>query len=112
MLAVMTSSGFKKHKYLVWSSKAYQVPNSIQSREYSTDRGMGGASYRTDADRDLNVFNVEHDDNGLYLNSDYGNPDTLYNPDNRFVCVVPRNYPRFSPLSAESFRSLRNQPPS
>ena len=112
MLAVMTSSGFKKQKYLVWSAMAHRVPDSIQSKEYSMDRGMGGASYCTDANRDLNVFNIEHGGNGLYLNSDNGNPDTLYNPDNRFVCVVPRNYPCFSPPSAESFRSLRNQPPS
>ena len=90
MLAVMTSSGFKKQKYLVWSAKAYRVSHSIQSGEYSMDSGMGGASYCTDTDRDLDVFNVEHDDNGLYLNSDNGNSDTLYNPDNRFVCVVPR----------------------
>ena len=69
---------------------AHQVPNSIQSGKYSTDSGMGGASYCTDANRDLNVFNVERDDDELYLNSNNGNPDTLYNPDNRFVCVVPR----------------------
>lgn len=73
---------------------------------------MGGTSYGTDANCDLNVFNIEHDDNGLWLNSNNGYPNTLYNPDNRFVCVVPRNYLCFSPPSAESFRSWRNQPPS
>ena len=66
---------------------------------------MDGASYGTDVNRDLNVFNIEHDDNGLWLNSNNGNPNTLYNPDNRFVCVVPRNYLCFSPPYAESFRN-------
>ncbi len=105
-------SGFKKQKYLVWSAKAHLVPDSIQSREYSKDGDIDGVSYGTDANGDLNVFNVEHDDDGLWLNSNNGNPNTLYNPDNRFVCLVPRNYPCFSPPSAESFRSWRNQLPS
>jgi len=66
----------------------------------------------TDSDGDLKVFNIEHDDNGQWLNSNNGNPNTLYNPDNQFVCVIPRNYPCFSPSSAESFCNCFNQPPS
>ena len=112
MLAVMASSGFKKQKYLVWNAMAYLVPNSIQSREYSRDSDIGGASYGTDANCDLNVFNIEHDGSRPWLNSNNGNPNTLYNPDNRFVCLVPRNYPCFSPPSTESFRSCRSQLPS
>jgi len=38
-----------------------------------------------DSDGDLNVFNVEHHNDGLWLNSNYDNPDNLWNPDNRFV---------------------------
>ena len=91
---------------------AYIVPNKIQPREYSMGSGMDGASYGTDSDDDLKVFNIEHDDNGQWLNSNNGHPNTLYNPDNQFVCVLPRNYPRFSPPAAESFCSCFNQPPS
>ena len=32
-----------------------------------------------------NVFNVEHDDDDLWLNAYYANPDNVWNGDNRFV---------------------------
>ena len=38
-----------------------------------------------DSDGDLGVFLVERDDDGLWLSSDYGRPDTLWLPDDRFV---------------------------
>jgi len=57
---------------------AYIVPNKIQPREYSMGSGMDGASYGTDSDDDLKVFNIEHDDNGQWLNSNNGHPNTLY----------------------------------
>lgn len=33
----------------------------------------------------LSVFRVGHDDDGLWLNGDFGNPGDLWNPDRRFV---------------------------
>jgi hypothetical protein len=35
------------------------------------------------------VFNVEHDDNGLWLNSNNGHPDNFWNGNNRWVFVRP-----------------------
>ena len=81
------------------------MPNTIQLKENSISDDHGGAPYGTDSDGDLNMFNLKHDSNGLYLNSNNGDSDTRYNPSNRFVCVVSRNYPCFSPPSAESFLS-------
>ena len=81
------------------------MSNPIQLGENSTSSGKEGISHSTDSDGDLNVFNVKHDSDRLYLNSNNGNDNTLYNPNNRFVCVVPRNYLCFSPPKAESFRS-------
>jgi len=46
---------------------------------------MGGTLYVTDSDGNLNVFNVEHDDDGLWLNANYANPDNHWNGDNRWV---------------------------
>ena len=53
------------------------------------------------SDGDLNVFNVEHNDSGLWLNSNYGNPGNFWNADNQWVFVRPRNFLCFSgPVSA------------
>ncbi|MBI4117207.1 MAG: hypothetical protein HY451_00740 [Parcubacteria group bacterium] len=87
------------------------VPNSIQSGEHSTDGGIGGLPYITDSDGNLNVFNVEHDDNGQWLNTNWFNPQNTWNDDNRFVFVRSRNYLNFSPLNAESFFNCLSQPP-
>lgn len=48
---------------------------------------MDDTLYITDSDGNLNVFNVEHDDDKLWLNSDNGNPDNFWNGSNRFVFV-------------------------
>ncbi len=48
----------------------------------------------TDSNGNLKVFNVEHDDKGQWLNSNYGNPDNFWNGNNRWVFV--RNYFYFS----------------
>lgn len=66
------------------------MPNTIQPQEYSRGGGMEGTSYRTDSDGNLNIFNVEHDDDDLWLNANYGNPDNFYNGNNRFLFVLPR----------------------
>mgnify|MGYP001608684056 FL=1 len=64
---------------------------------------MDGLPYGTDSDGDLKVFYVERDNDEQWLNTNYGNPDNLFNPDNHVVFLVPRNYLDFSPPSAESF---------
>jgi|SRR3989338_5558375 len=62
------------------------MPNSIQSREYSTDSGTGGISYITDSDGNPNVFNVKCNDDGTrWLNANWVNPDNEWNLDNEIV---------------------------
>ena len=76
------------------------MPNSIQSREYSTDSGTGGISYITDSDGNPNVFNVKCNDDGTrWLNANWVNPDNEWNLDNEIVFRL-RNSLHFSPVSA------------
>ena len=79
------------------------MPNSIQSREYSRDGGKEDILYIADSDDNLNVFNVEHDDDGLWLNTNWFNPQNVWNPDNQWVFVRSRNSFYFSPIIWESF---------
>jgi len=67
----------------------------------------------TDSDGDQNVFNVEHNDDGRWLNSNNGNPDNMWNPDNRWV-FARRNSPYFPAHAGFSFILLvcRIHPPS
>lgn len=51
----------------------------------------------TDSDGNLNVFNVDHNDDGRWLNTYNDNPDNRFDLDNRFV-FVRRNPLHFSPL--------------
>ncbi len=71
------------------------MPDSIQLRESasrgSRGGGIDGALYITDSDGNLNVFNVECNDNGLWLNSNNGNPDNFWNGNNRWLFRLPRN---------------------
>ncbi len=101
----MTLSPLKgqKRSYLVWSARALKMPNTIQPLEYSRGGGRDGALYITDSDGDLKVFNVEHNDNGQWLNSNNGNPANVWNPDNQWVFVLPRNLLHFSPILLGEF---------
>src|SRR3989338_538337 len=68
---------------------------------------------RTDSDDNLNVFNVEHNDNGRWLNSNNGHPENRWNVDNRWV--FSRSNPvHFSPAFVGEFclMSCPYQPPS
>ena len=74
---------------------------------------MEGTLHITDSDGNLNVFNVEHNHKGLWLNSNNGHPDNVWNADNRWV-FVRRNSLYFSPkllgefcLSRRSFKRRR-----
>ncbi len=68
---------------------------------------------QTDSDGNLKVFSVERDDNGLWLNSNYDNPDNVWNGSNRWV-FVRGNSLHFSPVFAGEFcfPSWPFQPPS
>ncbi|KKU97507.1 MAG: hypothetical protein UY30_C0004G0016 [Parcubacteria group bacterium GW2011_GWB1_48_6] len=70
--------------------------------------------YGTDSDRNPNVLNVERNSNGKrWLNTDYANPDDIWNLDNRIVFRL-RCYRYFSPglLGEFCFRVFPYQPPS
>ncbi len=49
------------------------------------DSDLDDASCKTDSDGNPNIFNLEHDDDGLRLNDNWANPDNKWNPDNMFV---------------------------
>ena len=74
---------------------------------------QGGILYATDSDGNPNIFDVEHDDNGRWLNDNYGDPDNFWNGNNRFV-FVRRKSLHFSPSFPGEFRfeSCPFQPPS
>lgn len=58
---------------------------------------MGGISYITDSNGNLNVFNVKRNDDGKqWLNANNGNPDNIWNGSYRWV-FVRRNLLHFSP---------------
>jgi hypothetical protein len=51
---------------------------------------------RTDRNANPNLFNVNRNEDGSWLNANNGKPDNEWNPDNSFV-FVPRNPAHFSP---------------
>ena len=46
---------------------------------------MDGASHKTDPDGNPNVFNLERNEDGLWLNNNWAKPDNTWNPNNKFV---------------------------
>ncbi len=49
------------------------------------DGVIDDASHNTDSDGNPNVFKLEHNDDGLWLNDNWAKPDNEWNPDNKFV---------------------------
>ena len=49
------------------------------------DAVIDSAPHKTDPDGNPNVFNLERNDDGLWLNNDWAKPDNEWNPDNKFV---------------------------
>ncbi|OGG62221.1 hypothetical protein A3C19_03050 [Candidatus Kaiserbacteria bacterium RIFCSPHIGHO2_02_FULL_54_22] len=45
---------------------------------------------QNDSDGNPNVFNVNRNDDGLWLNANNGRPDNEWNPENRFIFLRPR----------------------
>ena len=60
-----------------------QIRFSSESNQGAVAR-MASRTF-TDSDGNLNVFNVERNDDGQWLNTNNGNPDNLWNPGNRWV---------------------------
>jgi len=75
--------------------------------------GMEDAAYKTDSDGNLNVFNVECNDDGRWLNGNNGNPDNFWNGNNRWVFCRPRNSLHFLScfVGEFSFLSFPLHPP-
>ena len=46
---------------------------------------MDGLLRITDSDGNPNLFNVDHDHDELWLNTNWSNPDNVWNPENEFV---------------------------
>jgi hypothetical protein len=40
---------------------------------------------KTDRDGNPNVFNLERNEDGLWLNNNWANPESRWNPDNEFI---------------------------
>ena len=76
---------------------------------------MDGTPYNTDRDGNPNVFNVNHNDDGLWLDNNWTKPDNEWNPDNQFVFRL-RNYFFSAPTSVRFFlfwfARLPFQPPN
>lgn len=61
------------------------MSNKIQPQEYLKGGGVDNISYNSDGDPKLLGTN-RHDSSPL-LNTNYDNPDNLWNRDDGFVCV-------------------------
>lgn len=57
----------------------------------SSGGGIDGALYTTDSDGNPNVFNVERNDDGSWLNTNWTNPDNRWGLDN-VVVFGARNF--------------------
>ena len=60
--------------------------------------GIDDALYIRNSDGYLNVFNVERNDSELWLNSNYDNPDYVWDADNQWVFIRSHNSLYFSHL--------------
>lgn len=47
--------------------------------------GQDGVPYDTDRNGNPNVFNLERNADGLWLNNNWANPDNKWDPENEFV---------------------------
>jgi hypothetical protein len=52
---------------------------------FPRDSGIDGTSHKTDSDGDPNVFKLERNEDGLWLNDNWTNPDNHWNLDNKIV---------------------------
>lgn len=61
------------------------MPNNIQPLDYSKGGGKDGVLYKTDRDGNPNVFNLNRNDDGLWLNNNWTNPTNRWNANYEFV---------------------------
>lgn len=64
------------------------LPNNIQPQSLLLDwtgSDMDGMAHITDSDGNPNVFKLERNEDGLWLNDNWTNSDNRWNPDNEFV---------------------------
>lgn len=52
---------------------------------HQMDGVIDDASHNTDSDGNPNVFKLERNDDGLWLNDNWAKPDNEWNPNNKFV---------------------------
>ncbi|MEK7181389.1 MAG: hypothetical protein AAB738_03620 [Patescibacteria group bacterium] len=65
-----------------------EIPNKIQGRRFSRitlSGGFGGRAYRNDSSGNPNVFKLERNEGGLWLNDNWANPTNKWNPEYEFV---------------------------
>src|SRR3989344_7332989 len=80
--------------------------------------GPDGISHNSDPDGNPNVFNLEHNEDGVWLNNNWTKPTNKWKPDNEFVfrSSGSRNYILFRAYTVRFFFSglakLLFQPPS
>jgi hypothetical protein len=97
-----------KKKILGAGRFAIAIANTIQSGEHSTDGGADGVLHIADSDGNLHVFDVEQNDDGLWLNTYWNDSSNFWNPDNQLV-FVRRNSLHFSPdFASGEFLISRN----
>ena len=53
---------------------------------------VGGISYITDRNGNPNVFKLERNANGLWLNDNWAKPDNRWNPENQLVFALRKYY--------------------
>lgn len=74
-------------------------------KTHQMDSAVGGMPYDTDQGGNPNVFNLERNDDGLWLNNNWAKPGNEWNPDNEFVFRF-RNYLLFRNLKGCGFSFL------
>lgn len=68
-------------------AERFVIADTMQSGLFSdqVDSALDGTSHGTDSDGNPNVFNLERNEDGLWLNDKWANPDNEWNLDNELV---------------------------
>lgn len=76
---------FKKEK--TWCAALVDFRSQIKYSVAPNRAGSGtdGVARKIDSDGDLNVFNVNRNDDGFWLDNNWTNPSNRWNLDNEFV---------------------------
>lgn len=86
-----TSCGSKSQKLGHTSHTARRSAEALNGWRH----GWHSAQY--DRDGNPNVFSVNANDDGLWLNDNIAKSGNTWNPENRFVFLLPRNSHHFTP---------------